>query len=175
MGDSDQVTEVQKLFVQHITAIKYYVLSLLPNPSEADDIVQEVFLTVTAKAADFESGTNFKAWALAIARFKVLEQLRRDRKTATGLSEELMEKLAEESLETATETSPAMLNALAKCIEKLAPRPRTMIRMQYEDGAKPADIARHIDWEVAAVYVALSRARKALKLCVQKQTRRAGA
>ena len=40
-------------------------------------VLQEVFLVITRKANDFEEGTNFFAWACTIARFKLLELLRR--------------------------------------------------------------------------------------------------
>ena len=38
--------------------------------------MQETFLTISVKAASFELGTNFMAWACSIARLKVLENFR---------------------------------------------------------------------------------------------------
>jgi RNA polymerase sigma-70 factor (ECF subfamily) len=53
------------------------VIALMPDFSRVDDVVQETFLTVTAKADDFVEGTKFRSWAFSIARFKVLEAARR--------------------------------------------------------------------------------------------------
>ncbi|MEO0446031.1 MAG: sigma-70 family RNA polymerase sigma factor [Verrucomicrobiota bacterium] len=169
MSAPDQTTHVQQLFVQHIAVVKYFVLSLLPNPSEAEDIVQEVFLTVTAKANDFEPGTNFKAWVLTIARFKALEQLRREHRSQKRLSDEVIERLAEETDPIDPHRDAARKRALRDCIAKLAAKPRTMIELQYRENLKPAAIARQLGWDTNAVYVALSRARADLRHCVKHQ------
>ncbi len=169
MNRPDQTTRVQQLFVQHISSVKYFVLSLLPHPGEAEDIVQEVFLTVTAKANDFEEGTNFKAWVITIARFKVLEHFRREKRTRNRLSDELIELLASEADEPDVERDSELMGALSKCIEKLAPKPRRMIELQYREKMKPGAIADHLGWESNAVYVALSRARADLRKCIERK------
>ncbi len=169
MPGPDHTTEVQQLFVQHIAALKHFVLSLLPNPSEAEDVVQEVFLTVTAKANDFQPGTNFKAWAFTIARFKVLEQLRREKRSRNRLSDTVIEQLAAEAEDPDPGHEAAMRRALARCLQKLAPKSRKMIELQYEEELKPAAIANELGWDTNAVYVALSRARASLRQCLENQ------
>ena len=168
MNPSDQTLEVQKLFVDQLPELRRFVLSLLPNRSEADDVVQEVFLAVTTKANDFVLGSNFKAWAFAIARFKVLESLRRAKQDPHVLTDSVIEKLAEETEDTDPEQESLVLKALTKCIEKLAPKPKLAIELQYREKCKPADIADRLGWEANSVYVTLSRARSDLKNCVQK-------
>ncbi|MEM1295242.1 MAG: sigma-70 family RNA polymerase sigma factor [Verrucomicrobiota bacterium] len=173
MSDSsssgDQTTHVQQLFVKHVALLKHFVISLLPNPSEAEDIVQEVFLVITAKAHDFEPGTNFKAWLLTIARFKVLEHLRREKRTANRLSDTAIDLLAADMEDADSGPDPATLRALSKCLNKLAPKPKLMVELQYREGLKPAAIAEKLEWEANAVYVALSRARSGLRKCIERQ------
>ena len=77
MPDPDQIALVQRLFVQNMVAVRGFVIALMPDFSRVDDVVQETFLTVTAKADDFVEGTKFRSWAFSIARFKVLESARR--------------------------------------------------------------------------------------------------
>src|SRR5215210_1323902 len=76
-ADPEQTALVQSLFVQHLPALRGFVLSLISDFSLVDDVVQETFLVVTAKAASFQRGTNFRAWAWTIARYKVLQTLKR--------------------------------------------------------------------------------------------------
>lgn len=168
-SSSDPTTHVQQLFVKHVSLLKHFIISLLPNPSEAEDIVQEVFLVITAKAHDFEPGTNFKAWLLTIARFKVLEHLRREKRKANRLSDTAIELLAADMEEADAGPDPETLRALGKCLNKLAPKPRTMVELQYREGLKPAAIAEKLEWEANAVYVALSRARAGLRKCIERQ------
>lgn len=169
----DHTTKVQQLFVQEAASIKYFVLSLLPNPGEAEDLVQEVFLTVTAKAADFTEGSNFKAWAFTIARFKVLEFHRRQKWIPHSLSEATMAMLADEAAEIpdryTIEKEQRLNQALSRCIKKLAPKAKLLVERVYEDGVKPGAVAKEIGWKTNAAYVALSRARSTLRTCLERQ------
>lgn len=167
MPQSDQTFEVQKLFVEHLPALRRFVLSLMPRRSEADDVVQEVFLTVTTKANDFVLGSNFKAWAFAIARFKVLEHLRRAKRDPHVLTDSVIEKLASEAEDSDPERDSLILRALARCIEKLAPKRKQAIELQYGENCTPPEIADRLGWGVNSVNVALSRARADLRDCVQ--------
>src|SRR5215216_2848989 len=86
---SEKTMRVQQLFVKHQLGLRAFILSLEPNFTDAEDLLQEVFLVITRKANDFEEGTNFFAWACTIARFKLLELLR-DRARSQDLSEEVI-------------------------------------------------------------------------------------
>src|SRR6266404_4537223 len=93
-GDSGAAAEktmrVQQLFVKHQLGLRAFILSLEPNFTDAEDLLQEVFLVITRKANEFEEGTNFFAWGCTIARYKLLELLRR-RARSQVLSEEVIE------------------------------------------------------------------------------------
>ena len=65
----DHTLQVQTLFVQHQLAVMAYVLSLEPGIHDAEEIVQETFVTASRKASTWTAGTNFFAWACAIPRF----------------------------------------------------------------------------------------------------------
>ena len=72
----DATEAVQLLFVRHENSVRAFVRALQPSLPDADDVMQETFLTISRKAPTFEPGTNFVAWACAIARLKVLENFR---------------------------------------------------------------------------------------------------
>ena len=164
---SDQQTAlVQMLFVQHASALRGFVHALMPDFAWADDIVQETFLTITKKAADFEPGTNFLGWACTIARFKVMEAGRKA-KNSTTLSPDIIESLC--ACEPEAEASDERLRHLAECLEKLAPQSRQAVEMRYQQAHKPAEIARRLGWAAESVYVALSRARALLRECVARK------
>lgn len=162
---------VQQLFVKHQLGIRAFVLSLQPGFTEAEDLVQEVFLVVTRKAGDFVEGTNFFAWACTIARFKLLEAMRR-RARAQDLSEEVIETLC--AVEPAEHFDEARLSAVQHCLEKLAPKARQMMYLRYYGEHSPAEIARLVSWTPNAVRVALSRARTVLQECLERRLGREG-
>lgn len=168
-GQSDQLTHVQGLFVQHLPALRGFVLSLVTDYSLVDDVVQETFLTVSAKAGEFQRGSNFRAWTWTIARFKVLQALQKMPKAEQRLSDEVIESLCATE---ASEDWPAeeQLRRLAECVQELAPKARQAVELRYQQAHKPPEIARLMGWSVDAVHVALSRARVTLRNCVQRRT-----
>jgi len=158
---------VQQLFVKHQTGVKAFILSLQPNFNEADDILQEVFLVVTRKAGEFREGSNFMAWALTIARLKVLEFLRRHKADERVLSHHVVETLcAAVPEEGFFEDRFALVRA---CLEKLAPRMQDVVRLRYFGERGPREIARLLSWTTNSVNVALSKARKLIQECVHRQ------
>lgn len=162
--------EVQLLFVRHENTIRAFVRALQPSLADADDVMQETFLTVSRKALTFEPGTNFVAWACGVARLKVLENLRQ-RKRATVLSEAAIIALTEDA------PSPQSLNerggALETCLDRLSPKVRDLLWRRYSRRQSSTEMAEAADMTSIAVRVALSKARVALRDCINSQLQQA--
>jgi RNA polymerase sigma-70 factor (ECF subfamily) len=162
----DHTVRVQQLFVRHQSNLKAFILSLRPDFAEAEDILQEVFLVITRKAGDFHEGSNFMSWALTIARFKVMEASRR-RSSDSALSEEVLNALSNECPE--EELCEDRATAVRTCLEKLAPRLQEVMKLRYFSEHGPGEIARLLAWTPNSVNVALSKARKLMHGCVNRQ------
>lgn len=159
---------VQGLFLQFQPAIRGYILSMVPDFSLADDVMQETFLVVTKKAASFEIGTSFPAWVKTIARFKALEALRSGRGRFESLSEEVLDAIGAERTEFRGETDER-LALLTRCIDELAPQARRSIELRYRNDHLPPEIAGRMGCTVQSVNVTLSRARTFLRDCVRRK------
>jgi RNA polymerase sigma-70 factor (ECF subfamily) len=159
---------VQGLFLKYQPAIRSYVLSIIPDFSLTDDVVQETFLVVTRKAAGFELGTSFTAWVKTIARFKALEAIRAGRMRGESLSEEVLQALGAEQAEFRTDTDER-LALLSACIKELAPQARRSIEFRYRGDHLPPEIAGLMGCTVQSVNVTLSRARAFLRDCVLRK------
>ncbi|HAY80319.1 MAG TPA: RNA polymerase subunit sigma-24 [Planctomycetaceae bacterium] len=162
--------EVQLLFVRHENSIRAFVRALQPSLADADDVMQETFLTVSRKASTFEPGTNFVGWACGIARLKVLENFRL-KKRVNVLSEAAISALAEDapSPEVFSETK----DALEGCIERLTPKVRDLLWRRYSRRQSSTEMAAAVGMTSTAVRVALSKARVALRDCIDFQLRQA--
>lgn len=174
MDNCSHTEKVQELFVRNISRIRGYIIGMFPDASQADDVVQEVFLVVTRKADDFEIGTDFMAWVRSIARLKVLETIRRSGKQPMFLSEETIDALAAASSETDGNWD-ARRTALEKCLKKVPPRAMKILQLRYADGLMPQQIANLVSWTVNAVSVQISRLRKSLMACMQREMARVNA
>ncbi len=165
ISEEDKTARVQGLFLQYQPAIRGYILSMVPDFSLADDIVQETFLVVTRRASTFELGSSFAAWVRTIARFKTLEAIRARR--FESLSEEVLAALGTEDREFEGATDER-ISFLRSCVEKLAPQARKSIQLRYEGDHLPPQIAGLMGCTVQSVNVTLSRARAFLRDCVQR-------
>lgn len=157
---------VQAQFLRNVERIKGFIFALIPDMALVEDISQEVFIVVTEKAADFTPGTEFMAWARAIARNKVLQQIdtgaRRMALLRASAAEKVMERADE--LERGWDEHRA---ALKKCLEKVAPKARDVIKLRYLAGLMPQAIAERTKRSVNGVSVALAKARAFLRECVE--------
>lgn len=164
----DAVKEVHALFLIHIDVIRGFIRALVRDHHLADDVLQETFLTVARNAEKFTLGTNFPRWACSVARLKVLEVRRKNAGKLSFFSEETIEALVESE---PVEEMDCRLELMEQCIEELPPSMRKMIDLRYLVERKAPEIARQIGWSIEAVYVGLSRARAALRGCIQEKLR----
>lgn len=161
---------VQGMFVQNIAALRGMLRSFISDPHRVDDVVQETFLTVTAKAPTYREDGHFRAWLFTIARHKLKESLRKF-PAPSALSDGVVDLLMDEM--PGFEDVDERLALLGNCMSQLAPKARTAIELRYHQGHLPPEIARFMGWSVGAVNVALTRARLVLRTCIERQLARA--
>ena len=65
--------EFIRLFLQNERRIYAFIVSLLPDLTDAEDVLQETSVVLWEKFDQFQPGTNFVSWACKIAHFKVLK------------------------------------------------------------------------------------------------------
>ncbi|MCE9545853.1 MAG: sigma-70 family RNA polymerase sigma factor [Planctomycetia bacterium] len=167
-SDANQHTMlVQKLFLQHSGGLRDYLLSLLPDANTVDDLLHGVFLTAMQRADQFQSGTNFLAWLRAIGKFKLLELARDNRRSPRTFSPDVIDTLTAAAPD--FDEQGERLTAMAECTDELAPRSRQAIQLRYVDALRPAEIAERMKLAVESVHVMLTRARVALRECIEKK------
>ena len=157
---------IQQLFIRHQSVVLAYVLSIEPNMSDAQDIVQETFLTVSRKADTFVVGTNFPAWACTVARYQTLSFQRQRSRHARALDDDVIALIVDHA-SMSVATYEEEISILKNCMLSLSPRAREVICARYHRQCMPEDIAKEIGWTPNAVRVALSRARTVLRTCLE--------
>jgi len=167
-NDSDFVA----LLTEHQAAIRYYVSSLLPGDSRAADVAQQANLTLWEKRDDFESGTNFKAWAFAVARFEVLNFRKKEARDSRLLFSDELEEIMAGELASASEDFDIRREALSSCLKKLKPTELALIRHRYFESAPLKEFAAANNRSAAGLKVTLHRIRNGLAGCVERQQAR---
>lgn len=107
------------LFERHHRGIYQYCRQMTRSSSQAEDLVQEVFLRILRKAGQFRSDGSFKAWMYRIARNITLTHVRQAERRGRlapfdSLEEEAVaDHRSAEHAATASETVTILAQALA--------------------------------------------------------------
>ncbi len=158
-----------QLLTSHQSRLYGYVLSLLGDPSQTEDVVQETNAVLWRKAHEFQPGTNFGAWMLKVAYFQVMAHRRRLTRDRLIFDDEFLLDIAEEA-ERHCKWQGEKQRRLGDCIEKLTERYQDLIRLRYSEGATLKSIATQIGQSENSIKQALFRARAALIECVKGQS-----
>lgn len=161
-----------ELFVSLVGATQrklfLYILSLVANPADAEDILQETNLVLWRKFSEFRPGSDFLSWACKVAYYEVLKHRSRTERLKTGLSDGIIEILAEDA-QAALQEADLRREALAKCLSRLREPVRQMIQLRYQVQASVEQVAKQVGKSVEAVRRALHRARSALLQCIERE------
>ncbi len=157
------------LFVVHQKYIYGYIAFLVPNHSDAADVMQETVSIMWHKFDRFKPGTNFVAWGKQIARHRIMKY--RDKKRR--LSSKFV--FSDESLH-AIEQRDSMINneldervsAVHDCLAKLKDRDRQIVKMRYEQDITAKAIAKKIGRSLDGLYHSMSRIHHSLRHCVKR-------
>jgi RNA polymerase sigma-70 factor (ECF subfamily) len=154
----------------HQSALRAYIISLMPGMDGVSDVLQETNLILWEKRAKFQPGTNFAAWAFTIARLEAKTHRRRLRKAGLSmLDDDLAESLAQHFADRHAEhpdEGDERLRALDKCLGRLSGSERELIEHRYFSGSSLDEFSAHCGRSVESLRVTLFRIRAALKRCI---------
>ena len=125
-SDSTRHEEFVSLFVRHEAAVFSFVLSMVQNTADAEDVVQRASITMWRCFDQYQSGTNFRNWAFQVAKNAALNHLTKVRRDRHVFGEKLVALLAEQAEERA-DNLDSRRRALDFCVEKLPANDQEMV------------------------------------------------
>lgn len=118
-----------------------FLLHLLRNRSEAEDVLQEAFWQVWRQADRFDSGrASAAAWVLMIARSRAVDRLRRRRETVTDTIPEIPTD-SQPDINLARQDDAVQVTAALAVLPHDQQEP---IRLAFFEGLTHDQIARHL-------------------------------
>jgi RNA polymerase sigma-70 factor, ECF subfamily len=167
-GDSSGLDqeEFARLFSRNARRIYGFIMTLVFNHHDAEEVFQNTNVVLWNKFADFRPGSNFFAWASRIAYFEVLSLMKHQRRSRT-FSDEALELLATEAVALSDKSSD-QFEALDDCLSRLTAADRELLEERYYYQRPPKQIAANQSRSVHSVYRALSRIHNVLLNCVQR-------
>jgi len=156
-GDEAAYRECLKLLSVHLRGFLRVRLARLPD--DVEDLVQETLLAVHNQRHTYDPGQPLTAWIHAIARYKLVDLLRR-RAGREMLNDPLDEEL--EVFAVADHDAADARRDLGKLLVQLPDRQRLPIMHMKLEGLSVAETARATGMSEAAVKVGVHRGLKAL-------------
>lgn len=166
-GDSNAAQQrFLSLFLRSEREIFRYVAVLVPNVTEAEDIVQQTAIALWEKFDAYDPCQPFTPWACRFALNKARQWIERRRRWQAlldrGLAEELLQRRQELLPEFETR-----LKHLEGCLGKLPEEQHRLVVGYYYDRTNIKTLAQRSGRSEAATYKMLQRIRHALQLCVE--------
>jgi RNA polymerase sigma-70 factor (ECF subfamily) len=164
-GDAPAYRACLEALGGHLRAFFRRRLARLPD--EVEDLVQETLLAVHNQRHTYDAGQPLTAWVHAIARYKLVDLLRR-RSVRDALNDPLDDAL---ELLVASETEAADARRdVARLIERLPESQRRPIVHTKLEGLSVVETARRTGMSESAVKVGVHRGLKALARMMRDET-----
>ncbi len=161
----NQSEEFVRLMTDYQGRLYGFILSMVCDVNEANDLLQETNLVLWRQSDDFQMGSDFKAWSFRVAHFQVMAMRQRKIRDRLVFDGPLLESIS----------SRARLNddhyqrrqgRLDDCLKRLSSQHRDVVCRFYEQRESMATIAKALGRNPNAVGQMLFRIRKNLLACV---------
>lgn len=155
----------------HATSAKLFgvCLRLLPERSDAEDVLQDAYAAVWRKAAQYDATIASPiSWLAMIAHNKAIDRLRSDGSARNVVPIEFAADVGDTA-----PTAPQLaeqageVRRLDQCLQQLEARRRALIRTAFFDGATYEELARRTDTPIGTVKSWIRRGLLQLRTCLE--------
>jgi RNA polymerase sigma-70 factor (ECF subfamily) len=158
--------------VYRLTSAKLFgvCLRILGERSEAEDVLQEVYVTVWRKAADFDATrASPMTWLIAIARNRAIDRLRATKQSRRMDPIEAADNVADGAPVADRALESAQDHArLHTCLGGLEAREQAALRGAFFDGNTYEDLAARMSVPLGTMKSWIRRSMIKLKSCLQQ-------
>lgn len=183
LGDRVAFERLYQKTSGHLFAV---VLRIQRDRGVAEDLLQEIFVSVWKSAANFDAARSQPlTWLTHIARNRAIDSLRRaqSQPQTESLSRDDEDDPRPSALDAMPDESPGPLQLLnlaadrrelGRCMEQLSPQQRQSVALAFFDGLSHAEVADHLREPLGTVKSWVRRALATLKSCLDRAAVRDG-
>ena len=155
-----------RLLTQHQRRVYGYILKLVVNWNDADEILQETNLRLWEEFDRFEPGTDFAAWAIRVAHYQILTWRKKRDRSRLVFDEAVIQTISSEEHRGVSAADPRE-RALLACLEQMTARNRDLIERCYAGKHTIRRVAEELNRSAVSVYKSVQRIRLALHRCIE--------
>lgn len=161
---------IEAIVRHHQAAVRAWLAAHCPLGGDADDVAQRTFVAAITRLADFEVGTDFRAWLFSIARYQLMSEATRLRRLAdyhSRLAPEILARELERRAQEPEERTTARLMHLRECVAAMGASASQFVQWRYDDQLPQEDMAARTGRSVGAIKKQLWLLRQKLQQCME--------
>lgn len=154
---NDDKEAFNTLYWKYHSAIYCNVLKLTKDSTIAEDIVQEVFITLWEKRHSLDAAQEISGWLFVVSYNKSISHLKQ--KLKESLAQKELQQNSKDNIDEGNDLVNIQMNILEKGIAELSPQKRRvfdlckMQRKTYEEAAEELKISKHTVKEYLSVAI----------------------
>lgn len=157
MTDSERRQRVEELVLRHGDMVYRLAYQNTGSTSDAEDVMQEVFLSLLTKDAPLDDDVHIRYWLVRVTLNRCHNLMATARRKRTVPLDEALHLYAPEN------------ESILSDVMQLPPKYRSVIYLHYYEGYSIAEIADLLRVKPNTVGSWLSRGRKRLRLILEEQ------
>jgi len=170
----EEAEELTALWTSTQPVVAAFIRTLVSNLNDSEALLQRTAVTLVRKFPEYDRQRPFSAWAVGVAKFEVLAYWRERSSDRHVFDAALVEQITESYRRLAQDRLPVR-ELLTQCIGALAGRAREAIRLRYAAQMSTLQLASELNMSHGAARMLLTRARSALRQCMEKGIQRMNA
>jgi RNA polymerase sigma-70 factor (ECF subfamily) len=145
-------------------------LRVLADRGDAEEVLQDVFVTVWGKAAQFDrQRARGTTWLTTIARNRAIDRLRASPSPAMRADFDVLDTLSDPAPSPATQAESAYERVrLDDCLQELEPRGQSLIRTAFFSGQTYEELASRSGSPLGSVKSWIRRGLLQLRACLER-------
>ena len=163
-GDEGAFAELMRVYHAYVCAI---VIGIVKNSHDAEEVVQDTFLSAYQSLAQLEDSAKFKSWLAEIARNRARNWLRKQRGEVISIDEVGEHLLQTEDSPEERLTRQEQRELISRIMETLPQKDRDIARAFYLEGASYNELTSTHGLSDKAISFRLSRAKQQLSKRLQ--------
>ncbi|MEP1305385.1 MAG: sigma-70 family RNA polymerase sigma factor [Balneola sp.] len=166
---------LEELYDEYSALLNGILLSIINKPTEAEDLLQEVFMIIWEKSYQFDPKKgHLRSWIITITKNKAFERLRSkgfktQRKQSTSIDENeiILDGNEESPIDYAIHNDEAEL--MKQALKQIPENHRRMLHIAYYQDFTHSEIAKEYDIPLGTVKSRIRRGMQKLKIIIEKE------
>ena len=166
----------RELLLRYQDPVFNYCRRMTRDPGQAEEIAQEAFVRTLTRLEQYDERYSFSAWIFKIATNLCIDHIRRSRRIAYSLDEELeaadgsfRRELPSEEPDPAERTlAREQMEMLNDAVARLPEHYRAILLLRHQEGLSYEEIAAVLGLPIGTVKIRIHRAREQVKRSLDK-------